>query len=169
MKIQRSDEMYAFMVGYPIGGDSDGTNDTYWVEVDGKYISLNEEELAAWDSINIYSEEKSNPTYNMLKKKKICVAASSFPSLLSRMGSRTPMRQGSSLKLAKENLLLIADKRIPIDEVSLTIWRFSNGRRTVKEIYNAVKKMGILIAEKPEEHFMFGLGNLVSGNALFVS
>jgi hypothetical protein len=168
--------MYAFMVGYPIGLDN---GDTYLVEVGGKIILLSvPTEVAEWDSIIFFSEnDDKKQLYAKLKKKGVCVWAKSAPALFSRLRNFTPFRQGSTVKAKGHFIILIADKKAPVEEIDLEIFRLSNGQRTVNDIYKAIKKKGLLnpnaiIApnDKSNEHyFLEHLSLLISANVLFLS
>lgn len=159
--------MYAFAVGYPIGAE--GTEYTFLIEVNGKFISLNKEEAADWNGIFFYSDGDIKKTiYTELSKKGVCVFAENAPSLLSHLMNFKPIRQGSSVRFEGNMVLLIADRRAPVDKLQLEVWRLSNGQRTVKDIYKTIKKMDILNSENPEHHFGECMAMLTSGSAVFL-
>lgn len=158
------------MVGYPIGRIKEEEEDAFIVEVNYEFIHLSDKETKEWEAIFFYSDEETKKTYTELNKKGVCILAGNEFSLLSRLANFKPIRQGSSVKFDGNMILLIADKKAPVDEVAFHIWRLSNGQRTVKDIYRTVKKMGILnSAQSLEHHFLERMAMLTSGNILFLS
>lgn len=157
--------------GYPLGLIKHNGGTYYQLELRGRNVMLTRDELTAWATLSASMEQSEIDGSLALKtliEEGIVVAANSINDLLNRIMSSHVIRQGIGVQRNGYGHIRVMDKDVPITESQMRVWRMSNGRTSIAEMYEEFFGEEEAVSQEAEEQFARDLLYLLQQETIYL-
>lgn len=131
--------MFAIGIGYPL----ELKNDRYEIELGSGTTFLNSTETSVWLKFNglksIIDMSDCGAVFDRLVNIGALKKSETLQGLLFAIKDVIPVRQGAGTLAKDTNAIFVSEKQVSLSKLDFEIWKSSNGKKTVAEIWYYTK------------------------------
>lgn len=131
--------MLAIGIGYPL----QIKDNKYEIELGSETKFLNSDESSVWLKFNgiknIINLSDCEDTFNRLINMGALKKAETFQELMLEIENVTLVRQGAGTIIKNGNIICVGEKQVELSKLDFEVWKLSDGKMKVLEIWSYVK------------------------------